>query len=816
VTFCGASRGAAALQELPSIEDFTAGATRLDGLVTLYWNDDSGSLYLEVPELDRELLYVSSLSQGVGSNDLGLDRAQLGRTHVVFFRRVGRKVLMVQPNYAYRAESQNAAERRAVDEAFARSVLWGFELEARSDDRLLVDATDFLLRDSHGIGARLARASQGTYKVDASRSAVHLPRTRAFPRNTEIDVLLTLVGTEPGALIRSVTPTAEALSVNLHHSFVALPEPGFRTREHDPRAGFNSVSYEDFAAPLSEPSRRRLAARHRLEKADPSAALSDPVEPIVYYLDPGTPEPVRSALLDGARWWNEAFEAAGYRNAFQVEMLPEGADPMDVRYNTITWIHRSTRGWSYGSSVIDPRTGEILKGHVSLGSLRARQDLLIAEGLLAPYGGDDTQGADRAEEMVLARIRQLSAHEVGHTLGLAHNYLASSQGQESVMDYPHPVVRLTDDGEIDLSQAYAVGIGEWDKVSIEWGYRHFPETVSESDALEGILDAARRRGLGFLSDQDARPAGSAHPRVHLWDNGSDPVAELRRVMRVRRAALDRFGEQAIRFGRPLATLEEALVPLYLHHRYQVAAAAKVVGGQYYGYALRGDGQEPARPAPAPEQREALSALLVTLQPAELAIPVDLLPLLPPRPLGFPAHRELFGGNTSPSFDPVQPAAVAADATLALLLQPQRAARLVVQSSLDPGLPGLDEVLAAVGDAVLPVGVGADYPSEIARTVRWVYVDRLIALAESAAMPQVRALARTRLAALPGELAARGGVSAAEDAHRALLEVRITRHLSRPAVPAERPAVPQAPPGSPIGTAAEGLAPSHLLACDAPL
>ncbi|MCL7959457.1 MAG: DUF5117 domain-containing protein, partial [marine benthic group bacterium] len=464
---------------------------RIEGFVPLYWDAVKGRLWMELSRFDTEILHYASLPAGIGSNDLGLDRGQLGPQAIVEFRRVGPRILMVQPNYEYRALSDNAAERRAVRDAFAESVLWGFEVAAETEARVLVDATDFVLRDAHGVARRLKGAEQGSYALATSRSALYVPRTRGFPKNTEIEVTLTFTSEDPeGGWVRSVAPRADAVTVRQHFSFVELPEPGFEAREALPGAGYFGPNFVDYAAPLGEPLLTRLIARHRLEKRDPDAAVSQPVEPIVYYLDPGTPEPVRSALIEGAEWWDQAFEAAGYQGAFRVEILPEDADPMDLRYNMIQWVHRSTRGWSYGSTVSDPRTGEILKGHVSLGSLRVRQDYLIAEALLAPYREGDEVSTE-VEAMALARIRQLSAHEVGHTLGLAHNYIASAQGRASVMDYPHPSVWLDGDGAPDVTDAYATGIGAWDKVAIEYGYQDFPPGVDEKGALAAILSEAR-------------------------------------------------------------------------------------------------------------------------------------------------------------------------------------------------------------------------------------------------------------------------------------------------------------------------------------
>ena len=779
---------------LPTIESHTAGFELLDGFFPLYWNDDTGTLWLEIGRLGVEVLYVNALAAGVGSNDIGLDRGQLGGSRIVRFERVGRKVLMVQPNYAYRATTANLDERRAVDDAFATSVLFGFTVAARTGDRFLVDATPFLLRDVHGVAASLP----GQYGLDEQRSAVYLPRTKAFPRNTEMEATLTFErrtrGDGPGfgrGAVEAVAPSAEAVTVRQRQSLVALPDDGYTPRPYDPRAGYGSVSYVDYAAPLGEPMTRRYLRRHRLEKRDPSAAASEAVEPIVYYLDRGTPEPIRSALLDGARWWNQAFEAAGYRDAFRVELMPEGADPLDVRYNVIQWVHRSTRGWSYGSSVTDPRTGEIIKGHVTLGSLRVRQDYLIAEGLLSPYLRGDEEPPELAE-LALARIRQLSAHEVGHTLGLGHNYYASTQGRISVMDYPHPLVTLGPDAQIDLSDAYDVGIGEWDEVAIAYGYQDYPAGTDAEAALHDLLDEAWEDDLHYLTNQDT----GAHPRVHQWANGTDPARELERMLQVRRIALDRFGESAIPAGRPLATLEEALVPLYLHHRYQIGAAASALGGVDYVYAVRGDGRVPVTPVPGNQQRAALAALLRTLDPAELTLPESVLQQIPPRPPGHGLHRELFPRRTGPVFDALTPAIVAADLTVSQVLAPTRAARLVEQAMLDESLPDLEEVLYALIAGAFDAPAGTAYEQAVQRAVQRVVVERLMGLAERAPMAAVRAHATETLERIRTLDSRRSG----SDADSRLLRDEIERFLERPGGPIASPAapVPVAPPGSPIG------------------
>jgi hypothetical protein len=728
----------------PTIAEKTEGARKLPGYFNLYWDSKQGKLWLEIDKWGSEFLYQSGLSAGMGSNDIGLDRGQLGRGGIVRFERSGPKVLLIQENLDYRAVSNDADERRAVHDSFAESALWGFTVAAEEKDHALVDATDFFLRDAHGIPEALRKTKQGAYRLDASRCAIYLPLTKNFPLNTEVEAMLTFGGDEPGKWVRDVTPSPESITVREHHSFVQLPAPGYKPRAYDPRASFFGPGFMDYATPISESIRKRYIARHRLEKKDPKAAVSEAVEPIVYYLDRGAPEPIRSALLDGARWWNRAFEAAGYKNAFRVELLPEGADAMDVRYNVIQWIHRATRGWSYGEAVIDPRSGEIIKGQVSLGSLRVRQDFLIAEGLLAPYEKGKA-GPSSAQDMALARLRQLAAHEVGHTLGLMHNYSASTVNRSSVMDYPPPYVTLGADGVPDVSDAYATGIGEWDKVSIAFGYQDFPPGTNEAAALNKILLDAYRRGLRYLTDQDARPAGSSSSVAHLWDSGANAVDELSRMMRVRAAALERFGENNIPEGAPLATLEDVLVPLYMLHRYQVEAACKLVGGMDYTFALRGDGQTATQIVAPAEQRRALAAVLATLKPEVLALPERLLKMIPPRPPDFERGREHFRIHTSPAFDALAPAEAAAQHTLQFLFNPERAARLVEFHARYAENPGLEEILGGVLAATWKAPHEEGYQGQIADAVDMAVLYDLMELAANDhARDEVRAIARLEL------------------------------------------------------------------------
>jgi len=787
-------------ESTPSIHDRINGMKAADGLFPTAWDGKSGKFFLEIRKLDQDFLLVVSLPYGLGSNDIGLDRGRLGEERIVHFTRVGPRVLLVAPNLQYRSSSPNPMENLAVKQSFAESVLAGFKVEAEEDGAVLVDATDFLLQDSFGAGEQLIDTKQGAYKLDKERSAFALDNTKNFPLNTEFESILTFTTDHPAehSLVATVTPDAHAVTLREHYSFIQLPDDGYQPRAFDPRSGFFDTSYRDYSAPLGSALDVRLIERHRLIKKDPSAAVSEPVKPLVYYVDPGAPEPIRSALVEGASWWNQAFEAAGFKNAFRVEVLPSGADPMDVRYNVIQWVHRSTRGWSMGTTVSDPRTGEIIQGRVTLGSLRGRQDYLIAEALLAPYEKGKPVSAEM-REMVLARLRQLAAHEVGHTLGLAHNFAASSIAPgTSVMDYPHPWITLDASGKPDLSHAYATGIGAWDKVSIQYGYSQFSAAADERAALDNILNTAQATGLYFITDQDARPLGSAHPHAHLWDSGPDSAAELNRILKVRAAALARFGEDAIQPHTPMAELEDTLVPLYLLHRYQTEAAAKEIGGLDYRYALRGDAQLAAKIVDPASQQKALDAVLKTLAPETLTLPESLLRILPPRAFGYPRTRESFDGHTGLTFDPASAAESAAGLTLTLLFDAQRASRLVEYHARNAASPGLSQVIEAVFQATWKAPRATGLGAAIQRITEISAVEHLLALAANhSASPEARALARAEAVSLRSWISTKVAETSEEKAVRTAAIARIEAFEKDPEkfVPATDVV---APPGQPIG------------------
>ncbi|MGC1516367.1 MAG: zinc-dependent metalloprotease [Maribacter sp.] len=768
------------------------GYTKYEGLYDFYYDESADKMYLEVKDLNKEFLYVYALSSGIGSNDIGLDRGQLGDEQVVYFKKTGNKLLLVQPNLKYRAITDNVLERKSVEQAFAKSILFGFPIEEENNGTYVIDITDFLMQDAHGVSQRLKSTEQGAYSLDKSKSAFALERTKAFPKNIEFDVTLTFSGEPKGNYIRSVTPNPNLITVAEHHSFIELPDNKYEKREFDPRSGSSPFSYYDYATPVESSILKQFIRRHRLEKKNPSAEISEAVEPIIYYLDNGTPEPVRTALLEGGRWWNQAFEAIGYKDAFQVKILPDDADPLDVRYNVIQWVHRATRGWSYGSSITDPRTGEIMKGHVSLGSLRIRQDYLIAQALMNKPFAERDDNYQPMLDMAIARIRQLSAHEIGHTLGFAHNYAASTTDKASVMDYPHPQFELKN-GEVTFSNAYETGIGEWDKVSVAYSYETFPKGVDEEKELDAILDKAYADGLRYITDQDARPAGSAHVLAHLWDNGTSVSDELDKMLTLRKTAINHFSADNIRLGESYSILEDVFVPLFFFHRYQTEAVAKLIGGLNYNYAVKGDRQLIVETADKRMQQDALKSILKTLDANEIAIPKEKLNLFPPRAFGYPSTRESINGRSGLSFDALAAVETAADMTLGFLLHPERASRLIQQKSVDPKNIGLTEVLDEVVANTLEKKQNDPYLTEAQHTINFRVLFHLMNLAaHDAVHPQVNALAHQKLANLKASL-----TSASKSAISMEMVRRIDVFMKAPKEFKVLP-VAQIPDGSPIG------------------
>jgi hypothetical protein len=773
----------------------TAGMERRDGFIPIYLDNKQGKILLEIPRDSMRTLMFMTLATGLGSNPIGLDRGANGPENIARFDRNGDRVLVVFENWSYRTSLNNSAHARTIAEAFPPSTVASLPLVAEEGGRLLVDATDFFLRDWLDVGATLAAQNEGAYSVAKDRSSVYKPYTKSFPQNTEVDVSLTFATSgRPGNTVSSIVPNGQAFTLRQHVSILPLPDDSYKPRVMDPRVGYFGIRFKDYGQPIQNPLDVRWIARHRLERVNPADPNSPFKNPIVYYIDRGIPEPVRTATIEGARFWIEAFDRAGLKGAFRVEDLPEGADPMDIRYNVVQWENRNERGWSIGGALTDPRTGEMIKGMARLDSHRARTDYNLYAGLM----GADAAAADTA--FVLARVRQVTSHEIGHTLGLAHNYIASTFERGSVMDYPPPRVRLGPGGNIDISSAYARGPGDYDVWAIRWGYGIFPG--NEQDSLAAIVSEGLRKGFLFLSDADARPEYASDPRVNLWDDASTPIEFLKHQTDVRRVAIARFGERNIRVGEPIALLQERFVPVYLMHRFAINSVSKTIGGLQYANAVRGDAVQATTPIPAAQQRRALAALVAELKPSELAIPDTVITLLGPRPFDYQPYVELFGSRTRPAFDELGAVRTLSQLIVDAVLQRERAARVVQASLHETNALTLGEIVDALATPRWIAGASAAANSRTAaidRVVQRSVADRLLLLAaDKDASPEVRALVEFKMKQLRDRarvLSAAGSVD--ERAHWSAIVGDFTRWLERQELPTPSPAL-RPPPGDPFG------------------
>jgi hypothetical protein len=777
---------------LPAIAEYTRNMERQEGYLPLVWDPAHGRLLVEVPQPGEEFLYLTSAATGLGEPavNLDLDRGSLVNQYLARFERVGTRLHLVARNSRFRAPGSDEELARSVEESFPTSTLGAFEIVAESAGRVLADLTPLFLADALDVRGSLSAAGQGSYSLDRERSRIHRPHTRAFPRNSEVEAAVTFVADSPGERLQAQAPDARSITLRQHHSFVKLPDPGYVPRAFDPRVGVFGIDYYDFGRPFDRDPRVRLIVRHRLRKRDPAAALSEPVTPIVYYLDRAVPEPYRSAFRDGARWWNRVFEAAGFRNALRIEDMPADMDPMDARYHVIQWVHRNDPGPSVGATLVDPRTGEIVKAAVRMDSHRSRVDYDLYAALL-PAMGKDAAGPDSgAEPFAMARRRQHAAHEVGHTLGFAHNFAAAADDRSSVMAYPGPWVRWVD-GHIDLSAAYRDGPGAWDSVMVRYAYSEFP-AAGEAAGLEDIVRQAHARGLRFATNPDEGLEGS-YPAASVWVNGHDPVEELARMMSIRRVVIDRFDERAIRPGEPMAGLGRRFAQAYLFHGHTLDAAIKAIGGMEFDYAVRGDGGPPTRIVSAARQRRALELALDGLEPRELAVPERVAVLLAPTPFGYDADPESFASPAAPAFDPLAAARSLASATLGGILTPGRCARLAAFATRDTTLPTLEEVIGRIVRRAFVPAAGA-HDLALKRVVQRELVDQLMRLdARADATPEARAGAEWGLARIRDRVTEHPGpANPGEIAHRAAIRGDIERFLQRRAPGLPPPPAPPLP------------------------
>ncbi len=752
---------------------------------------------LEIPlaQLNTDILHQVTLTTGLGvsGGGPGLDRAQAGQSVVVRFERRGNRILMVRDNWSVRASAGDVANQRAAADAFPRSVVASFTVDSARDGVLTVDASSLFLSDAYGVADGLRGGQGGAYRVDATRSWLDTARTKSFARNTEVHAVLTFVSDAPGAAVRRVAPDAKAMTFEQHHSLVVLPETQtYRPREYDPRFGFGGTQFADLSQGFDGNYRSGFINRWRLVPRDPAAyargELVDPVTPITYYLDPGIPAPYREALRDGGNWWAKVFEAAGFRNAFRVLDLPAGADPMDARYNMLMWIHRTGPGPSVGPSYSDPRTGEIVRAVVRMDAWRSLIDYNIWAGTV-PASGPNGPNVD-AETFAMSRRRQHAAHEIGHTIGLQHNYIASSQGRTSVMDYPFPIITANADGSLDLRDAWRKGPGAWDSLAIRLGYTWYPNATAEQAGLATIMKDGLTRNVRFINDTYAG-ANSSIPEATRWDEGTTMFDAVTRSTRVRRILIDKFDERAIKTGEPMAMLNMRFTHVYLHHRYSLEGLAKYVGGMDFTFTLRGDGQVPTRVLPAADQRKALNMALDALKPSELTVPERVIAMIPPPPPGFNADMTWIDGSGGTAFDQVTLAGGLANEVVGYLLNRERAARLVLFQARDANALGLDEVLATIVRRTWGMAAPSSSAERaVLRASQRATLDILLDLAgDKQALPDVRAQTVYHVRQLDQRLVVAAGTDAAARAHMAAARRDIARFVAGDDTPESRPRYP---------------------------
>jgi hypothetical protein len=766
------------------------------GLLPVTVEKDTGRILLRLPPPDSDgvsgrFLYASALKTGLGSAPIRLDHGMLGDTRLLAFRRFGKKMAITYENPRFRASGPPEIEKGAR-QSFPFSTVGMIDIVATAPDgSATIDIAPYLVHDTVDVTGTLNRSGKG-WKLVESLSAADPTSVKVFPDNIEMEAVQTFVSDTPGKEVAQIAPDARQVTFTVHHSLIRLPSPGFVPRRFDIRSGTNGTQVYDFGTPLGEDVEYQLANHFRLDKVDPDAVRSRVKKPIVFYIDSAAPEPIRSALAEGVAWWNQAFAAAGFIDAFQVRILPPDIDPQDVRYNVVNWTDRLTRSWSYGGGVIDPRTGEIVKGNVVLGALRVRQDVILFESLVGT-AQDNTGGPNDPVRVALARIRQLGAHEVGHALGFVHNFESSTQDRASVMDYPIARIKLAD-GKIDLSDAYATGIGAWDKFTVDWLYGQPKPGEDPDKAARAKVEAIAASGMRYMTDIDGRDPDLGVPGDSMWTDGADEAPDLRHMMAVRKIALASFGPSVLRKDQPLSDLRRKFVPVWLLHRYEIDAVGKLIGGIDYRYAVSGDGGPEPAPVSAARQSAALDALLETLSTDALTIPDRLVPMLSSGVNGAvdPQYdTEVFATAGAAAFDPLVAADVGAQITLGSLLAPARLVRVYEQHQRDPGLIGIDELLDKLQKATL-----ATHGDAVGRRIAFRTVVSIAKAAHDPEVPgDIAAILGDRVRQIAGTLAKFQGPS--EDAQWARGTAELLKQPDTLAKAIDPHAAPDVPPGMPI-------------------
>jgi hypothetical protein len=766
-----------------SIQEYTSGMHSQDGFFPVHLDDETGNVYLEIGRLDEQFLHTISIRQGGGT--VGPDRGSSAGTRRVYFQRHGPRALLFQDNTSMIASSGDPEEARAVAESFPRSVLASLPVVAEEGGRILVNATDLFMSDLPN------NADAFDAQVNRDRSFINRDYTGAYPRNTEVSVVLSFVASTPASGVNQIAPDGRFVTVEQHHSLIQLPDEPLRPRPYDPRTASGSQNYFDFSQPFDGEYRVRLTPRWRLEPSDPDAYLRgelvEPVEPIVIHVDPVTPEPYRTAYREGILYWNAAFEAAGFRNAIQAPDLPPDADWLDSRYSVLPVLHRTQTGPSVGGQHRDPATGEIVQALPRMDSHRSLVDYNIFAGLIPVFQDQGIEPQISAEQFAMDRRRQHVAHEVGHTLGFPHNHISATLDRASVMDYPFPLIEINDQGQLDISNAYRPSVGYSDSVAVMYAYTWFPDAESEAEGLRRIVEEALERG--HLYSTSAGLSGS-FPEVHQWVEGATMFEALDRTRAVRRLILDHFDERVIRPGEPMAWLNQRLAHAYLHHRYSVEAVVKYVGGARHYHAMRGDGQAPVEPIPAADQRRALDEIFRVLSPEELEMPERILDLIPPTPSGFQSLEPWIDSPAGPVLDPLAIARSFAQEVVDNLLHRERAHRVVSLHHRDSNQVSLDEVL----DGLVDVTWGASGPrsgnrGNYSRTAERAVLDGIFSLAsDEDATAEVRDAADRQLQELAVRIRGSAGDGRQDENHRARALREVERYLTYGTVPPLRTGV----------------------------